>query len=63
MAQQVPIVYISENVCVRRVHPEVSLSNLYQSLEVMCYFNRISKNNGDFYWYTDYTPENTIEMT
>lgn len=64
MAQQVPTIYISENMCVCRVHPEVNLPNLYQYLEVMCYFNRITKNHGDFYWYTDYTPENTTtEMT
>lgn len=35
MAQQVPIVYISENVCICRVHPEVSLPNLYHYLEAM----------------------------
>lgn len=43
MAQQVSTIYISENMCVCRVHPEVNLPNLYQYLEVMCYFNRITK--------------------
>lgn len=45
-----------------RICPEVNLLDLDKYLEVASYFNGINKNRGGFYWYTDYTPQNTIEL-
>lgn len=46
-----------------RACPEVSLLELYKYLEVVCYFNRINKSSGDFYWYIVGIPQNIFELT